>query len=77
MNAKSFQKIRLLFVNVDKFTYLNLPRDQLLRSTDRSLNKIYRDEYLEVNQQQTNFQVRFGIHYHLCEISAPIIECII
>ena len=66
MLTKSILKIWSLSVNFDKFTSINLWTDQsqdFKRSTVIGPSiSLYRGEFLEVNEQQPNFQEGLLLH---------------
>ena len=50
-------------------------QSQAFRSAMIHCLNIYRGEFIKVNGNKQIFRIDFvGIHYHLCEISAQIIE---
>ena len=65
MNAKSFLKIWLLYVNIEKFGCKNLSTDQsqdFKRSAVIGPSKSFRDEFLIVNGQQQKFSKWLCLH---------------
>ena len=77
---QSFLKIWLLCVNFEKFTIINLVRNQsqssIFHRCDWSL-----DKFIEVNFSKLTNNIEFFRNYfvcircHLCKISPKIIEC--
>ena len=78
MQTKPFLKIWLQSVDFEKFTSLNLSRDQSQTSNARlwfvSLS-VHRCGFLKVSAQHQFSRMAVCIHYHFCKPSSQIVEC--